>query len=251
MSSAVPIVNLPFMYVNNLIVSNNAVTPNTKIDVSSGQCRDSTNVFDMTLSSGVTISSASTGVNGLDSGSQAASTWYAVYVIGDALNGNPTAAMISTSATAPVMPYGYNIFRLIGWMYSDSSTHFSLATIVGSSSSRKNYWTTAVSVLSGGTSASLALVDLTTAIPALDNVTATISTSFTPATAGDYVSLVASNSTVLTGVASLSGVVAAKAQVGQLDVLVKLSSSLPQIKYINSAASGATTLYVDSFTYTL
>src|SRR5580692_3582295 len=89
-----PIINQPFLYVNGLLVSNDATTPNTVLDIAAGQCRDSNNVIDMILgdflnegygtdNSSTSLNAAVNGLNGLDTGSLAASTMYAVYIIAD------------------------------------------------------------------------------------------------------------------------------------------------------------------------
>lgn len=72
------------------------------------------------LVSGVslTINTAATGANGLDTGALAGSTWYAVWVI---WNGTTTAGLISTSATAPTMPSGYTHKARVGWIRTDGT----------------------------------------------------------------------------------------------------------------------------------
>ena len=60
-----------------------------------------------------TISTTTTGVNGLDAGTIANNTWYAVWAIS---NGTTFAGLISTSATAPSMPSGYTFKTRIGWV---------------------------------------------------------------------------------------------------------------------------------------
>ena len=49
----------------------------------------------------LTVDITVSGVNGLDTGSEAASTWYYIWVI---YNGTTVAGLLSTSATAPTMP---------------------------------------------------------------------------------------------------------------------------------------------------
>lgn len=66
----------------------------------------------------ITPSLAVSGVNGLDSGTSAVSTWYSVWVI---WNGVTVAGLFSTSATAPTMPAGYTHKARIGWVRSDST----------------------------------------------------------------------------------------------------------------------------------
>ena len=55
---------IPF-YFNGLGLSNDATTPNTKLDVAPGSCLDSTGTFQLTLSSAVVINAAANGLNGL------------------------------------------------------------------------------------------------------------------------------------------------------------------------------------------
>ena len=80
------------------------------------------------------------GANGLDTGAEAANTWYALYVIaGDgggtvfdstANNLQPPnhrratrqATLLSLSATAPTLPSGYTRFRRIGWVRNNNNS---------------------------------------------------------------------------------------------------------------------------------
>lgn len=69
-----------------------------------------------TVSAGsLSISATTSGANGLDTGTIAANTWYAVYVIY-----NPTtmtsAGLISLSGTAPTLPSGYTYMARVGWV---------------------------------------------------------------------------------------------------------------------------------------
>lgn len=66
----------------------------------------------------LTINSAASGVNGLDTGSLAANTWYSVWVIHDGTN---TAGLLSLSASAPTMPGGYTYKARVGWIRTDST----------------------------------------------------------------------------------------------------------------------------------
>jgi len=239
------IVNLPFAYANGLAVS---WASNTTLSVALGQCRDSTNAFDLVISAAKTINAAVNGVNGLDTGTFAASTTYAVFVIGDSSGFSATGTLISTSATAPVLPTGYDIFKRVGWAFSDSSTHFILATQTGNGLVREYWFDTMISVLSGGSSATLAAVDLSAAVPAI-KAKVYLNAIFTPNAAAD-VATITSGSSVATTILELTGVVAAKAQAAQLITLSTLVSSVPKIQY-KVTASGALTLYVTAFEDTL
>src|SRR6266436_2300941 len=47
--TAVAFNQAPFLYINGMSISNNATTPNTKVDVGAGMCRDNSDVFYMNL----------------------------------------------------------------------------------------------------------------------------------------------------------------------------------------------------------
>lgn len=68
----------------------------------------------------VTINSAVVGVNGLDTGVLAASTWYCKYII---WNGSTTAGLISLSFTAPTLPVGYTHFARAGSTFTDATVN--------------------------------------------------------------------------------------------------------------------------------
>lgn len=75
----------------------------------------------------LTLNMGSTGANGLDTGSVAASKWYAVYVIYNSAS-NTTAGLYSLSASSPTLPSGYTYFSRLGWVATDTNT-FLLRTI--------------------------------------------------------------------------------------------------------------------------
>lgn len=96
---------------------------NNKITFSAGFCYDlSTNIkitnTAMTKSLSATFTGGS-GNGGLDTGSKANSTWYAVFAISKA--DGTSDFLFSTSSTAPTMPSGYTNKRRIGWIKTDSS----------------------------------------------------------------------------------------------------------------------------------
>ena len=115
----------PGYWKHNLEVKNNAATPNTQIDVDCDELVVETAAGSRQLISSinVTIDTAGTGANGMDSGSLAGTTFYYVWVIYNPTT-STTAGLISTSATNPTMPADYTYKRLVGEVYSDGSTHF-------------------------------------------------------------------------------------------------------------------------------
>lgn len=67
-------------------------------------------------------STATTGANGLDTGSVAASTWYALFAIYNATTAT-AASLLSTSFSSPTLPSGYTYSARIGAVRTDGSTN--------------------------------------------------------------------------------------------------------------------------------
>lgn len=230
---------------------------NTTMRVEIGSCSDSTNTNDIALTTQYTLNAAVNGLNGLDTGTFAASKVYAVFVIGDQAGNNAPGVLMSLSATAPLMPKGtfssnYNMFRRIGWVISDGSTHFYPLAQAGAGNYRQYSYDTGPAVLTGGTQATtFAAITLTAVVPPVGNYPVfTAQISFTPATAADYVCFRTTGSTATasaTALESISGVVAAKAQTGQLRMFAGINAGVVSIDYVNSAASGATTVAITGF----
>lgn len=107
-------------YLAGLGTANNVSTPNTKIDVAAGECADATNAVMMSYAGG-TLNCATTGANGLDTGTLANSTWYHLFVIGK--TDGTTALLASTSPSSPTMPSGYTLKRRIASFKTDGSAH--------------------------------------------------------------------------------------------------------------------------------
>jgi hypothetical protein len=147
-----PMVNAGDLYINGLHLTTG--TTDLLVNVAAGAARDSTNQDDIVLGTAAIANIATNGVNGLDTGTVAANTFYYVYVIGSSLssaqeisniqavstmaggttilngtvivegtitqpgssvNNNPQpAALISLSSSAPNLPEGYDMFRRLG-----------------------------------------------------------------------------------------------------------------------------------------
>lgn len=235
-----PIVNLPFQYMNGLRIINNATTPNTKLDVALGQCRDSTNVYDMSLSASVTINAATNGLNGLDTGTFAASTVYAVLLVSDPVNGNATGAMISLSSTAPTLPFGYSAFRVIGYATVDGSTHFLKGYWTAGNSTQRTFTFDAplATSVTAGTSSSYAAIDLHTLVPALDQMAVVFKANWTANAAADTFNMQGGNATgdEWTLIAPVAGSTAHTVGFGQ--VSSQLVAGVPTVNYKVSAVGG-------------
>jgi hypothetical protein len=114
----IPIVNLGNLYVSGL---NLTYLTTTTFSVAAGQARDSSDVNDIVLDAAVTVNVRTNGVNGLDIGTLAANAIYYVFIVGDSTKYEDPCALISLSATAPVLPVGYDMFRRIGAIKGDAT----------------------------------------------------------------------------------------------------------------------------------
>lgn len=195
---SIPVENLPFLYINGLVVSNDATTPNTKVDLSAGICRDSNDVMDINLLSAVVINTASIGhINGLDQGVLLASRLYAIYAIGDSTNKNQPAGLISLAAnSAPLMPFGYDSYRKVGYARTDGTVHFLKAYISGNNSARRfTYDAPLATSITAGTSATYAAIDLSNIVPAVDQSPVVFKADWTANAAADTFNMQGGNST--------------------------------------------------------
>jgi hypothetical protein len=260
-----PVYSLPHLYVSGMNVS---VASTTVLAIQPGACRDSSNNIDMVIGGvnlegqnlpallyqnyqpPIFINSAVNGANGLDQGTLAASTQYAIYIIGDSRQYNPTAAILSlTSNVAPLLPKGYDSLRLRGFIETDGSSHFVYAThepqLLGDSTGY--YLQPAVSVLSAGDATTFTGVDLNSAVPTgtLPNVIVYFLVTFIPAAVGDYAELRPTGSSATSGVPTIVGVAAGVAQTQYLAVIVGTNgSSHASVDYLVSSSSDSLSLSV-------
>jgi len=150
---------------------------------------DSTGIYDMTWVGQLVANSAINGVGGLDQGTVAPSSWYAVFVIGDTSGVNAPAAMLSLSQTIPVLPAGYNIFRRLGWANTTNGSNFYVFYQTGNGTVREFFYggsSASLNVLSNGNATSFASVSLASLVPPTSRlVTLTASFSNTGGAASD------------------------------------------------------------------
>lgn len=104
-------------------MANNAITPNTQIDFSSGVCYDLTTHNKITNTAMTKKLDATfvegTGNGGLDTGSKANSTWYHCFTISK-VDGTSD-FLFSTSVTSPTMPSGFVNKRRVGSIKTNES----------------------------------------------------------------------------------------------------------------------------------
>lgn len=108
--------------VNNLLIVNNAGVPNTRVDVSfNSAVLLNSSARAIRTSGAFTIDATTVGVNGLDTGSLQASTWYYVWAIS---NVSQIGGLLSLSSSAPTLPTGYAFKKYLGAIRTGASVNF-------------------------------------------------------------------------------------------------------------------------------
>jgi len=102
----------------NLQASATGTNANVTVSADEIVLENGSNLYVTARNVSLTINSAATGANGLDTGTLAASTWYSQWVI---WNGTTVAGLLSLSATAPTMPSGYTHKARVGWIRTDGT----------------------------------------------------------------------------------------------------------------------------------
>lgn len=182
-----PIVNAPYKSVNGLEIT---VLSNTSVALFPGSARDSTNQNDISLPNSTTLNLLINGAGGLDTGTLAASKFYAVHVIDDSTGNFPGLPLASLSANAPLLPRGYDMFRRIGWIVTNGSAQVSLFYQTGHSHNRTYHLSLPILLYTGSPS-TRTLVDLSLGIPNFEqtfgNIDGIFQVQYQSAAAGNIV----------------------------------------------------------------
>ena len=241
----------PVAYINGLTAKLNATTPNTQLDLAAGACSDSLNNIDMVLTTGVTIDSATVGINGLDTGILTASSIYYVFLIGDSNGFNLPVGLVSLSPTAPILPFGYDSFRMVDIKATDATPHFILSYTNGEYGDREFIYDAPILVLNGGAANTFTAVSLVNVVAPIGTPDVNFIASITPVAvtgAGNSITLRPTGSSS-TGYAILSGSVVSKAQIADLECPAFVAVGVPSVDYTLTASGDAGSLYVKSFQY--
>ena len=107
------------------------------ITIATGSCTDSTNSVFMDHTASVTVDITDSGINGLDTGAEATSTWYAVFLVSGS---SGVGGLLSLNQTTPTMPSGFTFKRRIGWVRNDGSDNFLKFVMYGSTRERRVDW---------------------------------------------------------------------------------------------------------------
>ena len=242
----------PVSYINGLTASISSTTPTTGLVLAVGACSDSTNTIDMVVSSPINISATYEGVNGIDNAAAlSASTIYYVYVIGSSEGWVLPQAILSTSATAPALPQGYDCWRMVDIKITGGASTFLLSYTNTGLLGREFVYDAPVIVLNGGAANSFTAVSLANVVAPLSMVEVNFIASITPVAstgAGDGIILRPTGS-ASAGYAELTSSVAAKAQVADLTCIAFLASGHAAVDYMLTASGDVGSLWVQGFQY--
>ena len=145
-------------YVEGGALSRNATNPTYQIDIAVCRARSDDDTTNLQSTATITISLAASGLNGLDTGAEANSTWYYEWLIY-----NPSTdtygGLFSLSSTSPSMPTGYTKKRRLGSWYNNSSGNLRAATMSRAINNCREYeydgeTAATVQVLNGGSATS-------------------------------------------------------------------------------------------------
>lgn len=261
------IFSLPRLYILGLNIS---IYSTTVLALAPGAARDQTNSMDIMVGEAnlfgnvlpapqfqnyqppILINSAVNGVNGLDTGTIAASTDYGIWLIADSRQYKVPAAVLSlTSNVGPLLPFGYDSARLIGFIETDGSSHFVYATHKPQNMlNALTYYLSPASVLSGGNATSFTAIDLSTPVPTttLRNIIVSLLVTFTPNAVGDVVQFRPTGSTATANVVTIVGLTAGVAQTQYVQVIAGVGSSKPEIDYLVTSSSDSVNVSVVAWT---
>lgn len=243
MSVNLPVVNAPYLNVSNLELT---ILGDETLSMAAGRARNSSNESDIILESAVTVSNVLSGLNGIDTGSVSASKVYAVYLVGDSSGNNPEGGILSLDQSSPLLPAGYDMYRLIGYAVTDASKDFLLGYWYGSANERVwAYDAPQATAVTAGNATTYTAVALTTLVPAVENLPVSVAYAYTPASAGNDLNLTPGNATG--NAVTINGQVTAVIISGNAEVMSKVTSSVPEIDYKVGNGSDAVALNVAGF----
>lgn len=243
----IPVVNAPYLNVSGMEI---AITGNTGATVQAGSARNSTNLADIIMDAAATLDATVNGINGLDTGSLAASKVYALYAIGDSTNNMPAGVMISANQSAPMVPSDYDMYRKIGYLVTDSSSHFLPGFFYGSANNRVfTFDARQATAVTAGASSTYAAVTLTTLVPAVSNLPVKFEINWTAAAANDTLNMQRFGETgdAYLNIATIAGGTAHT--VAYPVVMLGLDAGVPKVNYKVSA--GTVAINVMGFEYAI
>lgn len=246
MSVNLPVVNAAYLNVSNLELS---VTDDENIAIAAGRARNSSNENDIILTAAIAVNNLTSGINGLDTGSVAASKLYAIYLVGDSTQNNDPGAVMSLNMSSPLLPQGYDMYRLIGYARTDGSSDFLLGYFSGSANERIFMYDAPIATaITAGAATTDTAVTLDTFVPPVAGLPVFMFFDLTPAAASRILTLKPFGAV---GVPfSVTSQVTSVHMTGVALIQAQLDSGVPKIEYIWSAGGGdAVALNVAGYQY--
>lgn len=261
-----PIYSLPHLYISGMNIS---IASGTVIAIAPGQARDMNDNIDMPVGfpdlqgntyppilnlnymTPLFLNSATNGANGLDSGTLAASSNYAIWLIGDSRGYKKVAGLISSISNAyPLLPAGYDSLRLIGFANTGGGSTFT--SVLNAVNLKAFYLQPPVSVLAGGNATTFTAINLGAAVPTTtqQDVIIFLNVTFTPAAVGDSVSFRNSGSTATENLPSITGLLPGIPQQQYLQVIAGVSGGNPSIDYVVASSSDSVNVSVSGYAFT-
>lgn len=253
------VVTSPLLYLNGLQLS---YATTTTLNIAAGQCRDSNNMVDMFLytssavpsgmgyvSAPLTLTLSTIGLNGLDA-AVVASSCYDVYLIAASDNSQQIGCIATLDVnSAPVMPFGYDTLRKIGFFSTNSSSLIIQFWQTGDLNFRYNLFDAPVATaITAGASTTFAPCDLVGLVPRVTNLRVDIQYNLTANAAGDAVYLQGFNQTGALEFISQSST-AHLLNVATISSQINVSNGHPEINYKVTSGSDAVALNVSGFAY--
>lgn len=109
----------PPMHLNGLLLRNGTTDPDHEVIIGVGTARDATDAFDLKVTSEITVDISASGDLGLDTGSPAADTWYALYAIGNSAQRGSISGVLSLASGSLALPSGYDVYRRVCYVRTD------------------------------------------------------------------------------------------------------------------------------------
>jgi hypothetical protein len=147
--------------VRNLVIKNSTSNPTYQIDISADEVilQDAYGNPARMLSLSITVDITTSGAGGLDTGSEAASTWYHMWAI--MKRDGTKSVILSASATTPTLPSGYTHRAYLGAVYNNAS-----GNLVRMKQQDRRAVCPVNTVLSAGTATTWTAVSLAAIVPA-------------------------------------------------------------------------------------
>lgn len=239
----------PWHYANGLKITNDTVTPDEIIDISTGSILDSTGVYQLTSDAVLSPSIVVSGFNGLDTGTVAASTVYAVYLVADPVSQQEMGAVFSLSLTGPLMPFGYSAYALIGFVTTDGTSDILVGTWTGGNDTRRTFVYDApiATAVTAGNATAYTAVSLAAFVPAVQDTPVSVAYAFTPGAASRTLNLTPGNG--VGNAVTITGQVTSVVVSNNVEVFAKVTSSVPEIDYKVANSGDAVAINVAGYDF--